>query len=159
MASRGGAFRVRIEGVEKTSAEFKEARKKIRRDVRGHVIEIGSRIILPSARQAAPSIAASHLTVKATGSSGYLGVQGARRFDRIIGLWNFGGTVKTPIKPVTKKALAIRGTGIVIGAVKTPRHYRGTRKLEKVVNAHASHYFSELTKAIMQAFDPIEHTP
>lgn len=154
----GGTFKVHIEGVAKTSAEFKEARKRLRRDIRGEVIRTGTRVILPAAKQGAPSIAKHALVVKASGSSGYIGVKGARKFDRILGLWNFGGTVRTPIRPRYKQALALGG-GIVRASVTTPRHYKGSRHLQAAVGQRAPRYFEELTREIMQFFDPIEHTP
>lgn len=155
---RGGTFRVHIDGHDKASAEFKEARKKLRRDVRGVVIRIGTKVILPAAKAGAPSVAKHALTVKASGSSGYLGVKGNRKFDRILGLWNFGGVVKTPIKPRHKQALALGG-GIVRASVTTPRKHKGTHHFERIVAQRSPRYFEELTREIMDFFSPLQHTP
>lgn len=153
----GGGMQItfKIDGVEKCSQEFKDARKELRRDARRHVIDQGEISFLPGAKSVVPTMVKAQVIVRATGTRGYLTVKGKRLYDRVLGFWNFGGTVKTVVKPVNAQALTI-GPGIFRAAVNNPRRQRGTHKLERVVDTRLPHFMDGLRQRFMHAFDGLD---
>jgi hypothetical protein len=151
--------------VEKTSKEFKDARKQINRQIRANVIEAGTDQILPYAkREKIPPMVRPNLVVRATGASGYITVKGARRLDRILGLNQFGGRlggIGAPnewLKPSSGKALVIPG-GYVRANVSTVRVHKGSHSIQGVVRKRFPQFTDHLNRLVMEAFDGLEHSP
>ena len=151
-------IRVKID-AERVSAEFKQASRDIRQRTKAGLLEGAKRAALPRVRAGAPSIVDPVLTARATTKSAYITTQGRKVQDRITGLLNFGGTVTTKIAPKKKQALALRGLGVVVAAVDTPRRYRGSHFIEKGVDAARPEIERTTLVEVMKAFDGLQHSP
>lgn len=148
-----------IEGADKTSDEFKQARREIYRRARRGIKDAGEQAILPKARRGTEvhsPVAGTQIVVKTTASDGYL-TAATKKGGRIVGLLNFGGTVRGPIRPKKKQAVAFGG--VVVAQVKTARRYTGEHFLEQARDEGFPLYSQILLERIMVAFDPLEHTP
>lgn len=151
-------YRVRID-AEKTSAEFKAARKLISVKTKQGIKESGQRYILPPVKHKAPAVVSAYFTTKVRSNNGYVTTQGPRMKDRIAGLLNFGGLVSTKIVPKRRgvKALHLRGTNIFLAQVGNGQHargrkYRGKKYIEKGVVEGLPLFERGLTKKIMESF-------
>jgi hypothetical protein len=150
------SFRVRV-AAEKTSDEFKLARRTVRAKATQGVREGGQRAILPPVKREAPAVVSPYLMTKARGTSGYVTTLGPKMKDRITGLLNFGGLVSTKIVPKRKEALHIRGTTVFVSQVgngqrSRGRRYKGAGFLERGVVAGYPEFERTLTDRIMSAF-------
>jgi hypothetical protein len=149
-------FRVRVD-AERTSAEFKLARKLVRSKAKQGLKEAGQRSLLPPVKRAAPAVVSPYLTTKATARSGYVTTLGPKMKDRIAGLLNFGGLVSTKIVPKKKEALHIRGTNVVVASVGNGqrargRKYKGEHFIEHGVTAGYPDFERRVTSTVMSAF-------
>lgn len=152
------AFHVRID-AEKTSAEFKIARKLIRAKAAQGIKEAGQRAMLPPVKRAAPAVVSAYLTTKARPASGtgYVTTLGPKLYDRITGLLNFGGLVSTKIVPKSKHALHIRGTNILVAQVGNGqrargRKYKGKAFIERGLREGYPIFERTVTDKVMEAF-------
>jgi hypothetical protein len=120
---------------------LKAARKTVRIRYTQAIREAGQRAILPLAKMAAPSVVGHYLATKANTKGAYLTTLGARKFDNIAGLLNFGGVVKGKIKPKRRgvKALRIPNLGVIVASVgeegQIRARYEGQHFLEKAIDA------------------------
>ena len=151
----------RIEGADRTSDEFKRARREVYRRARRGIKAAGEKSILPHARRETTQhspVAAGQVIVKTTTGDGFLTAQTVKQ-GRKLGLLNYGGTVRDPIKPKRKKQAVAFG-GVVVAQVNTARVYHGTHFLEKARDEGFPEYERLLLTEVMRAFDPdFEHTP
>jgi hypothetical protein len=148
-------IRVRMEDFG-TKEELKAGRKLMRAKVKEGLKEAGQRAVLPAAKRGAPAIVAQALTTKAVAKGAFLTTIGPRKWDRITGLLNFGGSPRDVIRPKEKQALHIRGTSVVvasIGAEGRPRaRYKGKHFLEAAIKG-AQPAFEEITlPKVLEAF-------
>lgn len=159
--------RATVSGADRTSQEFKEARREVYRRARTGIKRAGERAILPRARSAtagASPVAGGQVVVKTTSSHGYLTCRTVKA-GRIVGLLNFGGTVAGPIIPRGRRLKSGRGKkaiafgGVVVSQVNTARRYRGKHFLEQARDAGFPLYERVLLEEVMRAFDPLDHTP
>lgn len=149
-------YKVRID-AEKTSAEFKAARKLISVKVKEGIKEGGQRYILPPVKRQAPAVVAHYLTTRVRSNNGYVTTLGPRMKDRIAGLLNFGGLVSTKIVPKRADALHLRGTNIFVEQVGNGQHargrrYRGKKYIERGMREGLPLFEHHLTEKIMDAF-------
>jgi hypothetical protein len=153
---------IRIEATvdaEQATDAFKHARRDIYRRAKSGIKAAGERTILLRARAGMRSkspVVSSQLVVKTTARDGYLTAKSAKQ-GRIVGLLNYGGTVKDPIVPKDKKALAF--AGIVVSQVNRQRRYRGSHFLEKARDEGLDEFGAALLPEILLAFEPLDHTP
>lgn len=156
----------KIDGVEKTSDEFKQARREIYRRTRTGMKRAGERTILPAARASTAvrtPLQGSQVVVKSTASYAYLTGQTVKA-GRILGYLNYGGYLK-PVQPKKRRkgagghAPAVAFGGIVVARTKRMRHHTGTHFLEKARDAGFPQYERVLLEHLMASFDPLEHTP
>lgn len=159
--------RATIEGADRTSDAFKQARRDVYRRARAGIKRAGERAILPGARRgtaAGSPIDAGQVVVKTTGSYGYLTCRTVKA-GRVVGLLNFGGTLTDPIIPRGRRLKSGRGKkaiafgGIVVSQVTTARKYDGKHFLERARDAGFPVYERVLLEEVMRAFDPVEHAP
>lgn len=163
----------RIEGVEKTSDEFKEARKDIYRRTKRGLKEAGERTILPIARRSTERETprdGGDVVVKTTASYAYLTCR-TKKAGRIVGLLNFGGTLRDPIQPRVRAGVPRRARGdkrrpgavkfgnVIVARVERPRRYTGAHFLERARDQGMDEYGRVLLVDLMHAFDGLEHTP
>lgn len=142
---------------------LRAARRKVRKQAKKGVEQAGQREVLPRVRALTageyPSGVLTALTVKARGQTAFLTTRGARKWDRIAGLLNFGGVVSVQIRPVKKQALTVGDTGEIRASVSAPREYSGKHRFEEGVAASLSQFEETLLYYVMQAFDGLPHSP
>jgi hypothetical protein len=137
----------------------KAARRELGRHVKTGLRRAAERAVLPSARRRAvqhAGAAGAALIVRSRASSAYLTCRSARQ-GRIVGLLNFGGTVRTPIRP--KKGQAVVVNGQPVAQVTTPRVYHGAHFLERSVAETFPAFERILLTEVLKAFDPMQHQP
>ena len=151
---------IRIEATvdaDQATDAFKRARRDIYKRAKSGIKRAGERTILPRARRGmagkAP-VVSSQLVVKTTAR--YLTAKSVKE-GRKLGLLNFGGTVREPILPTHKRALAFNG--IVVSQVNTVRRYRGAHFLEEARDAGLEEFGEVLLPSILMAFEPLEVSP
>jgi hypothetical protein len=151
-------IKVRVD-ASKADAVFKQARKEVNSRTKVGLIEGGHAAILPRVLVGAPAPFRTFLTVKATSRRAYVTTQGPARNDRALGLLNFGGTVRAKIVPDKKQALALRGTGVVVANVTTPRKYHGKHFIERGIESGLPELERIMLPTLMKSFDGLDHTP
>ncbi len=110
--------------------------KDVRRLVRDIEADVARHVVLPHAKTIAPSVVRASLATGATMRGAWLGTTARGQKRAIVGLLNWGGTVRTPIIP--KKRMAVRfpvGSRYIFASrIDTPRHYKGQHFMEKAVD-------------------------
>jgi hypothetical protein len=109
-------------------ARTRRLRKAIGKDARQIMHASAERRIVPLAERRAPSPARGTIVARATTRSVYITTKARGKRRRIVGLLEFGGTVRAWIRPGPgKKAIAFPGRGgetVFVAVVKGPRTYR-----------------------------------
>jgi hypothetical protein len=157
-----------IEGAERTSDEFKQARREVNIRTRSGVKRAGERAILPFGRRETRThtpVDPNLLIVKTTSSGGYMTLR-TRKANRIVGLLNYGGKLG-PVRPKKTRKRSKRNSNhaaaIKIGggffAATGPRQYKAGLFLERARDHGFPRYREILLTEVMQAFDPLDHTP
>ena len=130
--------RARIEGVEKTSAEFKAARKKFNATMRLVIQQAGEKAVLPAIKAKFPRVTgrfANSLYVKRDRTTVFIGSRMRGGENRAVGFIDFGG--------------------------KYPRH-KGRRVGPHVIVNELGKRRTLIDEAIlaglMKTFDPLSHT-
>lgn len=157
----GGSLQVRVDvDAEKTSLIFKEARSDVNRRLREALKLAAERVALPAARRAAWSFAVPFLIARATGRSAYITTRGPREKGRIVGLLEFGGTVRTPIEIQKEgvRGLPI-GPDLFRASVRGPRRYQPSMRLTEAVQLQVPRTEEVMLEQVMRAFDGLPHTP
>lgn len=160
-AAAGGTIQITAKvDAARTTQTFKRARRDIDRRKKTGLRRAGERATLPAARRAArreAGPAGEALEVKARSSHAFLTGRTLRQ-GRIIGLHNFGGVVRAPIKPRRGKRAVVVG-GQPVAQVTTPRVYRAKHFLEHAVDQTLPAFEQVLLTEVMKAFNPLDHTP
>jgi hypothetical protein len=147
MARAGGIeFRVTVEDAAVLAA-LREARKEIAQDVKRELLEIAQRVVVPAAKQRVPGHWGPRVTARSTTTNAYLTTSLRGMQARAFGLLEHGGTVRTPIRPRRRQALAI-APGIVRAAVTAPRHYVARQWLQKAVESQRQRIEDELAERV-----------
>lgn len=128
------------------------AQKELKTRVKLGLQRGGEVAVLPRVREVAPSIVKPWLTIKSTQTRVYVTTRGPRVQDRITGLLNFGGDVKTTILPTKKSAIYIPGSFSPIAAVRSPRHYTAKRFIETGVAAAMPSVESTMASQVLDSF-------
>lgn len=127
---------LRVEAdVDATVAALKASRRQMNQDFKAALLDAGHMVSLPAARSVGPKAIRSSLVAKATTRSAY--VTTLARDDRrraIFALTEFGGTIKAPVLPKHAKALRY-ANGRFSAATRGPRHYKGSHRMRKAVQA------------------------
>jgi len=168
MASRRSALDVKVVvDAERTTDAFKRARRDIRKRTKAGVKRAGERATLPTARARAvghAGAAGAGLVVKARSNTAYLTARSAK-LGRIIGLHEFGGVVKAPIRPKAARRrkrpgrTAVLVNGQPVAQVTTPRVYRARGFLRDAVRDTLPQFERILITEVLKAFDPLDHIP
>jgi hypothetical protein len=111
-----------------------------------YVVDAAERLVLPVAKRRAPGSIGSSLVVRG-GRRPYLTTtrRGARR--QVVGLLEFGGTVRAEILPKKRKALML-GPGQFVARVTTPRHYKGQHFMGKAAEDRAQAMAEEVGRKL-----------
>lgn len=138
---------------------FKRARRDIYTRARSGMKRAAEKAVLPRARREVGTetpVPPGQLVVKTTTTYAYLTASSVKQ-GRKIGLLNYGGTVRQPIRPRRRRALSF--AGVVVSQVNTARRYRGEHFLEDAVEAQRDEFGQALLPEILAAFEPLEHRP
>lgn len=147
-----------------TDSVLKAARKEVNARTKVGMKRAADIAVEPAARAAAaatmPPIASAAVVTKATTRKAVVTTRGPKQLDRIVGLLEFGGTVSAPIvaKGSGRTGLPI-ASGVIRYSVHGDRHYTGKGALRAAVASRVDQFESILLDEIIQAFDPIPHTP
>jgi hypothetical protein len=155
---------VEMDGVDRTAAIFKKARRDIGIDLRDAVAKAGEEEVLPVARThagtlkvAGRSVAGTLVVRKGRGNTAYITSTMRGKLGRAVGLQEFGGTVKTVLLPKRKRALVVNGHPVA--RVDTPRHYKGRHFMTNAVDERRDSIAGAIMRELLRTFDPIAHTP
>ncbi len=115
----------------------------------------GEREVLPFARTIAPRLLIPSMIVGSNLKGAYL-TTNARGWKRArFAYLNFGGHIKTPLRPVRAKALRFNGLDefgnrqmMYRAAVNTPRYFKGKRFMERAVNYRVQAYADDFARQI-----------
>lgn len=149
-----------------TKKALRDARRKLRRDVRQIVTDAGDEIVKPEARRLAGRLRtkkapiAGTLVVKpGSGNSAFLTSTLPMREHRAVGLLEFGGTRRDVIEPKgrsgAKAILTPRGPRARVAG---PRVYTGRLFMTRAVKAKAGPLADAATQRVLAAFDPLPHS-
>jgi hypothetical protein len=149
-------IQARVEGVDKTSAEFKQARRQIQGKQRKGVRQAGEEAVQPLARRTverhAP-VAANQIVIRSTTTTAYIAVR-QRRASRIVGWLNYGGIL--PAVTVRKKRAMVftSKTGEKVFTRRIgPRRTEGRHFLEQARDQGLPEFERILLARIMESFD------
>lgn len=149
--------------ADKASREFKEARREINQRLKDALLEAGEQIALPRAKRSAAGLRvegipiASTLVVRARRSSAYITSTLRGKKARAVGYLEYGGTIRTVIRP--KKAKALMTPFGPRAVVRAPRHHRGTYPITRAVKGREPLIAAAVLEDVMQAFNGLDHTP
>lgn len=137
-----------------TIEAFRAARREMRKVVKTSVAQAAQRIVLPSVkRRAQPHLGpfTTSLRAKAQGSgAAYITATNSKK-GSVIALHNWGGMVRTQIRPKNKRALTV-GDG-VIAHVKTPRHYTGKKFIEAGIKEKLQEFNEHVGEDVFAALE------
>jgi len=153
--ANGLNIKVKIDAARGT-AEFREARREINARTKAGLRIAGEREALPVVRVLAPMRTGrlrSSLVVRATTRNAFLTTNLRGKKGRYVGLQEFGGVVRTPIKP--KKAKALHFGGRFAAKVTTPRKYRGHHFMELGIRRAQPRIQKAIVEEVTRAFDGI----
>jgi hypothetical protein len=108
----GMDFDLDVDGLERTSREFKAVRQQVTRDLRAIEVRAAEETVLPAAKSRAARFkvegedVGQHVIVRKSAAGPYLTTNFRGMLARAAGLLERGGTVKTPIVPKNGRALA-----------------------------------------------------
>lgn len=155
---------VEMDGVERTAAVFKKARRETGLQLRQAIVDAATEEVLPLARTNASNlkvagrgVAGTLVVRKGAGNTAYMTSTMRGKFGRAFGLQEFGGTVKTRLVPKKKRALVVNGQPVA--SVDTPRHYKGKKFMLRAVDSRRDRIAEATLRHIMRVFDPVEHRP
>lgn len=153
--STGGGFVVNVKVDDRAVlAGLRAQRRGIRMDIKEIMLDAAEIQVVPVVKAFAVPTRMKRTWVARSNTNGaWITTVLRGKGRRIIGLLNFGGTVRTTIRPKNVKALHF-GNGEFAASVSTPRHYKGKRFVEKAVNlqlrAFSAHVEREMTKRLAE---------
>lgn len=133
----GISVHARIEGVEKTSKEFRQARRLFNAAMRDVIVEAGERAVLPAIKARFPSRRfGAGLYVKRDRTTVFIGSRERGALNRTVGWLDFGGQ-----RPRDTK-----------------RRY-GTYVIVRELEGRREYIDGAILIALMKTFKPLETTP
>lgn len=156
--SRAGGMNINVdvEGVERTTREFREVRRQLATDLSDLEAGVAERTVLPEAQRRASGLrvegqpVAASLVVRKRRSAPYMTTRLRGKRGRAVGLLEYGGTVRTVIRPRTKQALTINGE--LRSVVRAARHYRGREFMSGAVDERLGQFGREVREEIVDRF-------
>lgn len=129
---------------------LRRAAAAVQKDANREVAGYAQRHVVPTARTLAPRIIADTITARAAAKGVWITTTARGKRRAIVGVTNFGGTIRTPILPRKRKAIRMPD-GRFVSAVRTPRTIQGKHYLEAAVERHQAGLRRELTDALTSA--------
>jgi len=140
--------------ADRASAEFKQVRRQARQVAGDAAMRAGERVALPDAKRRAPGFIVSTLIVKRRGTSAVLTTSLPGKKARVVGLLEFGGTVRTVIR--AREGGALRTPDGPRAAINQPRTYTGKHFLGDAVNENRRLIDEAILEETLKAFDGFE---
>jgi hypothetical protein len=113
--------------------------------------------VLPTARRLAPSIVSQHLIVRRSTARVRLTTNARGMNRRILGYLNFGGTIRTTLKPTGRRKAIRMPDGRFVAQIRTPRSFQGLHFMEQARDQHVRElrrrYRRELPAIIQKRLD------
>jgi hypothetical protein len=129
-----------VEGVDRTSAEFKQARREFNNRIRDVMVTVGNQTVLPDMRREMTGEIgerwADSLFVQRERSGVFIGSRQRGKMNRALGWLDFGGR-----RPMDSQ---IR---------------RGPHVMVRALARHQDSIDDAVLHGLMRAFDPLDHTP
>lgn len=154
------ALDVEVEGLEKTTREFRAIRQRIARQLRDVEARAAETTVLPDAKRNASRLkvdgdqVSGRLVIRRSAKGPYLTTSFRGIRARAAGLQEFGGTVRTPIVPKRKKALLVNGQPVAI--VRKARHYRARHHLTDAAHEQLGQFGEHVRDEIVTYFSGLE---
>lgn len=147
-------IRVKVDASEPKAA-LRKARREVGRRVKAALFRVGSRTVLPVARRRAWSIIADKIVIRSSTRGAWLTTSGrAKPWGQIAGLMEFGGTVRTIIRPRHREALSTPWGPRA--SVQAPRHYKPRGVLQFAVRQRLGVYEEGVVDEVARVFDGLD---
>jgi hypothetical protein len=151
-----GFMTVRFEG-EGAPEVLRAAKKEVKTRLKKAMADEAESVVLPRVRELAPEEFAEYLVVKAAVKGPKITTAGPRKFDRILGLLNFGGYVVSPIAPLDAdghQELSLGGD-LFRARVTKVREYHDERFIERGIESAFDKFSSNVLDGVMEAFNGV----
>lgn len=150
-------IRINVTVDDDATPVLRKARQKVRGRTNRAVKQLAERTILPAARRRGrlgPFTSKLVVRTRYTGSAFLTGQ--TLKAGRAIGLLEFGGTRRDPIRPRKRGKQAVMTPRGPRAAVLGPRKYKKRGLLIRTVEDLYPAYERELLGAVLEEFDPLE---
>lgn len=158
--ARGGGFGVGVKiDAERATAEFREARREFNARLKDALRIAGEKVVLPVAKRRAAGLRvegtpiASTLVVRSRSRYAILQSTLRGKKNRAAGLLEFGGTVRTPIRPRNAGAIFWPGAAHPVAVVEGSRTVKGRLYLVGAVQQSESRIDDAIRDEMLKAFD------
>jgi hypothetical protein len=141
------AYHIDVSGPKEA---LRAAERAARREMRAALREAGEDTVLPVARARAWSVIDNRIVIRSSTRAAWLTTSGPAKYGRIAGLMEFGGTVRTIVRPRTAQALSTPAGPRA--AVKRPRHYKPRGILQFAVRSRLGAYEDAVGDRIADRF-------
>ncbi len=140
--------------ADRTSAEFKRIRRDANRIAGDAAMRAGEKVALPDAKRRAPGFVKSTLVAKRRGKTAVLTTSLPGKKARVVGLLEYGGTVRTVIR--AKEGGALRTPDGPRAAINQPREYKGKHFFTDAIEKNRREIDEAILEETMQAFNDFE---
>lgn len=155
--SRGTGLAVDIDvDLERTSRAFRDVRRDIGRDFDQVLADAAEAVVLPEARRRAGNLKVEGtpvgpaLVIRKRRSAPYMTTRFRGRKGRAAGLQEFGGVVRTEIRPKRGKAVVVNGQPVA--RVTKARHYRAHKFMYGSVDAKLDVFGERVRHELVNVF-------
>lgn len=155
--SRGTGMSVTVDvDVDRTTRAFRDVRRQISRDFDQVQADAAEKTVLPEAKRRAHGLrvegqsTAAMLVVRKRRTAPFMTTRFRGRKARAAGLQEFGGTVRTEIRPRHRKAVVVNGQPVAV--VRTAREYRGQKFMFGAVDARMDEFGREVRESLVDVF-------
>jgi hypothetical protein len=133
---------------------LRAAKREVKIRMKEGMLKAAQDVVLPRVREVSPTIVREALTVKGAVRGPKITTQGPRKYDRIAGLLNFGGTVHQMIAPVSADGHQelYLGHGLWRARVRGARHYTGKHFIEAGIELAFPAFQDVVLSTVLESF-------
>lgn len=157
LRSRGAGVTLEVQvDVAHTIRTFRDVRREIARGFDQIQAEAAEKTVLPEAKRRASGLrvegssTAAALVVRKRRTAPFMTTRFRGRKARAAGLQEFGGTVRTEIRPRKKKAVVVNGQPVAV--VRTAREYRARKFMFGAVDSKMDEFGAEVRDGLVDVF-------